>query len=236
MIATKAREQLLGWVLQLGEVDYERALEWQHGLVKMRQQGLARDTIIMLQHPPVVTVGRDGHTENFHQLKEVSPYFVERGGDVTYHGPGQLVVYFVFNLSRRGRDLHAFMDNIQQGIIQTLREYGVNAAKGDEHTGIWVGEKKIASIGVAVRHWITYHGAAINLNTRLRGFKKINPCGLDSRVMTSLQRLTHKKVDLTGFTHILLSRYSELFKTEFTPISLEALAEELESQSGGYGV
>jgi len=137
-------------VLDVGREEYDRVLEWQHGLVSMRQEGLARDTIILVEHPPVITVGKDGHKENFAGLPS-KPHFVERGGDVTYHGPGQLVAYFVFNLSRRGRDLHQFMNNIQEGIIRALANYKVDAKRGEEYTGVWVGEKKIASIGVAVK-------------------------------------------------------------------------------------
>lgn len=234
-MATAAKEKLLGWILQAGTVNYERALEWQHGLVKMRQQGLARDTIMMLEHPPVVTVGKDGHAENF-EHSPITPYFVERGGDVTFHGPGQLVVYFVFNLSRRGRDLHFFMNGVQEGIIQALREYGIEATRGTENTGVWVKGKKIASIGIAVKHWITYHGAAINLNTKLTEFRKINPCGLNAKVMTSARRLTRKEIDTDRFRSVLVQKYAEVFSTDFTPIDLETLAEELESQAGGYGV
>lgn len=234
-MVTAAQQKLLGWVLQAGTVDYERALEWQHGLVKMRQQGLARDTIMMLEHPPVVTVGRDGHAENF-EHSPITPFFVERGGDVTFHGPGQLVVYFIFNLTRRNRDLHVFMDGVQEGIIQTLAEYGIEAQRGKENTGVWVKDKKIASIGIAVKQWITYHGAAINLNTKLTEFKKINPCGLNSKVMTSAKRLTKKAVDPDRFREVLLGKYSDVFDTDFTPVNLESLAEELESQAGGYEI
>lgn len=224
-----------GWILDVGLQEYSRVLEWQHSLVSMRQQGLARDTIIFVEHPPVVTVGRDGHAENYAELN-IAPQFIERGGDVTYHGPGQLVVYFIFNLTRRGRDIHRFMDAVQEGIIRTLAEYSVTARRSEEHTGVWVGEKKIASIGVAVKHWITFHGAAINLNTNLADFMKINPCGLEANVMTSLQKLKRKKVDLHRFGEKLTAHYAAVFETDFTRIELESLAEALESQAGGYEI
>ncbi len=227
-----AEHKRYGWSLQAGQVDYQLSLEWQHGLVKMRREGLARDTIIFLEHPPVITVGKDGHKENYEGLK-VTPFFVERGGDVTYHGPGQLVVYFVFNLTRRGRDLHQFMSNIQDGIIKALAEYGIEGRKDSEHTGVWVGEKKLASIGIAVKQWISFHGAAININTNLQEFMQINPCGLNSEVMTSLSELTGKEEDAARFTAVLLDKYTEIFETTFAPVLLESLAEELESQAGG---
>ena len=224
-----------GWILDVGCQEYDRVLEWQHGLVTMRQQGLARDTIMLVEHPPVITVGKNGHKENFEGVA-VEPQFVERGGDVTYHGPGQLVVYFVFNLTRRGRDLHRFMDCIQEGIIRTLADYKVDAKRGGEYTGVWVGEKKIASIGVAVKQWITFHGAAINLNTELSEFERINPCGLDAKVMTSLQKINGKKIDMKVFGRQLTGHYAGVFETEFAPVELASLAEALESQAGGYEI
>ncbi len=140
------------------------------------------------------------------RISNVTPYFIERGGDVTFHGPGQLVVYFIFNLTRRGRDLHRFMDDVQEGIIRALAEYGIEAQRGVENTGVWVGKKKIASIGIAVKHWITYHGAAINLNTKLTEFNKINPCGLNAKVMTSAKRLLKKPIETEEFRRVLLDQ------------------------------
>lgn len=227
--------KLYGWHLELGKVDYDRTLAWQHGLVKMRKQGFARDTIITVEHPPVLTVGKDGHKENFAGLPE-PPIQVERGGDVTFHGPGQLVAYFIFNLARRGRDLHAFMAGIQQGVIDTLAAYGIEAAPGEEYIGIWVGKKKIGSIGVAVKNWITYHGIAINLNTDLSEFKRINPCGLEPETMISVEQIIGKKVELSEFSAKLIDNYSRVFETGFAPVDLESLAEDVESQAGGYEI
>ena len=106
-----------GWVLRLGRIEYERTLEWQRGLVKLRKDGMARDTLILVEHPPVVTVGKDGHKENYASLKE-KPFFIERGGDVTYHGPGQLVAYFICNLTRRGKDMHVYLDKLQDNLVK----------------------------------------------------------------------------------------------------------------------
>jgi len=232
MVKTDTRTSLYGWVLQLGRVEYEKVLNWQRGLVKLRKEGFARDTIILVEHPPVITVGRDGHEENFKGLAQ-EPFFIERGGDVTYHGPGQLVIYYIFNLQRRGRDLHKFMSDIQQGVIDALREFGVEAQRGEEYTGVWVGEKKIGSIGIAVKNWITYHGSATNIATDLKEFQQINPCGLQADVMTSLQRECGREVTLEEFGSVILEQYSRIFNTVFTPISLEQLAEDVESQEGG---
>jgi len=220
-----------GSVLWLGRVDYDRAHIWQRKLVKMRKEGFSRDTIMMLEHPPVFTVGKSGKEENYLKLKDKA-VFVERGGDVTYHGPGQLVVYYIFDLSRRDKNLHTFMENIQQGIIDTLFEYDITAKRGDEHTGIWVEDRKIASIGIAVKNWITFHGSAINLNTNLEDFEKINPCGLSSTVITSLKKETGKNINMNEFCTRLISAYDNVFEMKFETIYKEELFEQLESQSG----
>lgn len=232
MMTVTANKTHLGWVIQPGKVEFERALEWQRGLVKLRREGMARDTLLLVEHPPVVTVGKDGHPENFKDLK-CQPLPVERGGDVTYHGPGQLVVYFIFNLSRRGRDIHNFMAGIQEGIIGGLKEIGIESKPGTEHTGVWVKDKKIASIGIAVKNWISFHGAAVNLNTDLTEFEQISPCGLDPETMISAASLLKKPVDFGAFAESLIGQYSDIFDTEFYSVQLEEIAEDIESQAGG---
>lgn len=220
-----------GWYLQAGKVEYRQALAWQRSLVKMRRDGLARDTILFVEHPPVITVGKDGHLENYENCN-IPPVKIERGGDVTYHGPGQIVAYFIFNLTRRGRDVRKFMEDIQQGIIRLLAEFDLEAKMSDENTGVWVNEKKIASLGVAVKRWISFHGMALNINTDMKKFSQINPCGLSADDMISLSKITGKKHRLKSLEAKLLKHYSEIFETNFTPVELADLAEELESQSG----
>lgn len=218
--------------MELDKQPYEKVLRYQHGLVKMREQGIARDTIITVEHPHVITVGKDGHEENYSDLKTV-PIKVERGGDVTYHGPGQLVIYFIFNLARRGRDLHRFMVQIQEGIIKTLKSYNISGSRGDKFIGVWVGKKKIASVGIAVKKWISFHGAAVNLNTDLTQFESIHPCGLQSSTMVSAGSLIGKHIEMKTFAKKLVDNYAKIFKIDFCPVSLEELAEDIESQSGG---
>ena len=226
-----AKRDYNGWLLELGKVEYQRVLDWQRNLVKLRKDGMARDTLIIVEHPPVLTIGKDGHPENFKNTK-LKPIPIERGGDVTYHGPGQLVVYFICNLSRRKKDMHLYIDKLQDGIIETFKEYDVDARKDDANTGVWVGDKKLASLGVAVKHWITFHGVAINLNTDLSDFTQINPCGLTSDVMSTLAQVTKKKIDMKKFSEIIVDKYLEIFDTTFYKIKLEEIAEDIESQSG----
>ncbi len=227
-----AKEPLYGWRLELGTVDFEKVWRWQQGLVKMRRDGMARDTIILVEHPPVFTVGKDAHRENYSNL-EKPPVAIERGGDVTYHGPGQLVAYFIFNLARRGRNIHRFMEQIQDGVSIALMKYNVISRKDNEHTGVWVGNKKLASIGIAVKHWISFHGVAINLNIDSRQFENINPCGLEAGVMTSLRELTGKEVDMREFSAHLCEAYGQLFDTQFDVVQLDDLAEIIQSQKAG---
>ena len=232
---TRFFETRYGWVLRPGLVEYCQALSWQHGLVQMRLEGMARDTIILLEHPPTVTMGRDGHKGNFPEC-DLEPIYVERGGDVTFHGPGQLVAYFIFNLSGRGRDLHRFMADLQQGIIDTLRGVGITGRMDDDHTGVWVDDKKIASIGIAVKRWVSFHGVAINLNTDLKQFERIRPCGLEASAMTSVSEILGREISLSDFGDKLLEQYSRIFVTQFESVALESLAEDIESQAGGYTI
>jgi lipoyl(octanoyl) transferase len=220
-----------GWYLQAGKVEYGRSLAWQRSLVKMRREGLARDTILLVEHPPVITVGKDGHIENYENC-DIPPVKIERGGDVTYHGPGQIVAYFIFNLTRRGRDVRLFMEQIQQGIIKLLAEFDLEGRMSEENTGVWVNDKKIASLGVAEKQWISFHGMALNINTDMREFRQINPCGLTADDMISLSKITGKKHRLKPLEARLIKYYSEIFETNFTPVELADLAEELESQEG----
>jgi lipoate-protein ligase B len=226
------KDQLYGWRLELGTVDFEKVWRWQQGLVKMRRDGMARDTIILVEHPPVFTVGKDAHRENYASL-EKPPVAIERGGDVTYHGPGQLVAYFIFNLARRGRNIHRFMEQIQDGVSIALMKYNVISRKDNAHTGVWVGDRKLASIGIAVKHWISFHGVAINLNIDSKQFSNINPCGLEAGVMVSLRELIGKEVDMREFGEHLCDAYGQLFDTQFDVVQLDDLAEIIQSQKAG---
>ncbi len=226
-----ADKKFNGWLLDLGRVEYNRVLDWQRKLVKLRKDGMARDTLVLVEHPSVITIGKDGHPENYSHVK-IKTVQIERGGDVTYHGPGQLVVYFICNLTRRVKDMHLYIDKLQEGIIEACKEFGVTARKDSANTGVWVVDKKIASLGVAVKQWITFHGVAINLNTDLSAFKQINPCGLTSDVMSTLATITGKEIDMKKFSEVIVDKYAKIFNTNFYQIKLEEIAEDIESQSG----
>jgi lipoyl(octanoyl) transferase len=179
---------------ELGRVDYGQAMELQQQLVCDRKQGLIADHLLLLEHPHVITLGRNGHLENLLASDEIlqragiSFYSTDRGGDVTYHGPGQLVGYPILDLREWQRDVGAYVRAVEQTIIDTLADYGIAAGRIPKLTGVWVGERKIAAIGVHLSRWVTSHGFALNVGTDLDYFQYIVPCGL-TKPVTSMAAL-----------------------------------------------
>ncbi len=189
-------------VRRLGRVPYADALSVQEELVAARQEGPGRDTLLLLEHPPVVTLGR-GADESHLLLprKEMARRGVEvhdtaRGGDVTYHGPGQLVGYAVLGLPPPLQDLHRLLRTMEEALIGAARELGIEAGRVEGLTGVWVGREKLAAIGMRVARWVTSHGFALNVSRDLSGFDLIVPCGIQGRGVTSLSRLLGREVPL----------------------------------------
>jgi lipoyl(octanoyl) transferase len=176
-------------VIDLGRLDYREARDRQLEWVAARQRGERQDALLLVEHPHVITVGRRlGALANLLRPGEVEVIEVERGGDVTYHGPGQIVAYPILALGDGERDLHRFLRNLEEAMISTLARFGIAGSREPGKTGVWVAEgaRKIASIGIACRKWITFHGLALNVTTDLAYFARIQPCGFDARVMTSM--------------------------------------------------
>jgi lipoyl(octanoyl) transferase len=179
---------------QLGRIDYPSALQLQHKLAADRKLGLIPDQLLLLEHPHVITLGRNGHLENLLASDDILAragiafYPTDRGGDVTYHGPGQLVGYPILDLRDWQRDVGAYVRAVEETIIATLAEYGIAAGRIPKLTGVWVGERKIAAIGVHLSRWVTSHGFALNVSTDLSYFQYIVPCGL-TRPVTSMAAL-----------------------------------------------
>ena len=186
--------ELVDW----GVLDYEDALERQRGLVTLRQRGSCGDVIVVVEHPHVITLGRRREAlANVVAAADVPVVEIERGGDVTYHGPGQVVVYPIVQLEEDERDLHLFLRNLEEGIIKTVARYGIEAGREEGKTGVWYQGRKLASMGIACRKWVTFHGLALNVNTDLSYFQRINPCGFESSVMTSVSaELQNKPIDI----------------------------------------
>jgi lipoyl(octanoyl) transferase len=179
-------------VAHLGDVSYRDALALQEGMVRARIEGRTGDWLLYPDHPPVLTVGRGGSGESLRADPEtlrrlgIEIFEVARGGDFTWHGPGQLVGYAICDLTARDRDLHRFLRDLEQGLIAALKGWGLEGETIAGRTGVWVGGEKIASIGVAVRGWVSYHGFALNVAPDLTFFDLIHPCGLRGIHMTSL--------------------------------------------------
>ena len=176
-------------VVDWGRTEYADSLRRQHALVADRILGRTPDTLVLTEHEPVITLGRGSHAANV--LTDAYPTVtVERGGDVTWHGPGQVVGYLVRLLPKDGRDLVLHLRGLEDLVIAALGRFGIAGVRAPGKTGVWVasGEspKKIASIGVAARSWCTYHGFALNVDCDLAAFRAINPCGFDASVMTSM--------------------------------------------------
>lgn len=180
-----------GYLVDLGRAEYGKVLELQRELAGKRARDEIPDTLLLVEHDHVITLGRKTSASNF-QKQTVPVFQVERGGDATYHGPGQLVGYPITKLT--DHDVRRHVRNIEEALIRTGLSYGVHGTKLEGHPGIWVEGKKVASIGVAVTGWVAYHGFALNVNTDLSYFELIRPCGLDPATMTSMKVITGKEV------------------------------------------
>ena len=181
----------------LGRVTYAPALTMQDEAVTARTAGQCGDRIFLLEHEPVYTIGRKRDRSSLGE--EPLPHPVEeinRGGQATFHGPGQLVGYFIFDLQKLAPDLHVFLRWIEEGLIALLTDYGLNAQRREGLTGVWIEDRKIASIGVGVRKWITMHGFGLNVGSDLSGFEAITPCGIQGVTMTSISKELGREVSV----------------------------------------
>lgn len=183
-------------VVDWGTRDYRVSLAAMRALVRERQRGAVPDTLILVEHPPVVTVGVEGD-DGGAAASGLPVVAVERGGQATYHGPGQLVGYPIVDLNPRGHDVRRFVHDVEEVVIRSLAGFGVTASHVRGRRGVWVGgERKIASVGIAVDHWVTFHGFALNVDVDLSAFDRFHPCGFDGSVMTSLARELGRPVPL----------------------------------------
>jgi len=207
-------------VWRLGVVEYGAAYKLQKRLHQERVEGEIGDTLLLLEHPPTITLGKAGSIENILVPREtlhrmgISLYFVDRGGDVTYHGPGQLVGYPILDLSSRGGDLKRYVRDLEEVLIRTLEDFSIEAGRDPRHAGVWIDQKKIASIGLSIREWVTMHGFALNVCSNLEGFSLIHPCGFKDRKAASMQELLGFQPSMDQVTERLLGHFSEVFDPE----------------------
>jgi lipoate-protein ligase B len=209
--------------IQLVKTEYSRSHALQAKLHEMRCRGDLGDTIITVEHDPVFTLGRTGSRNNIlvseqeRQQLEIPVYEIERGGDITYHGPGQLVCYPIIDLRAYGKDIKRYISSLEQAMIDLCADYAIEAARRIGYPGVWIEEHKIGSIGVSVRHWVTMHGLAFNINVNKDHFAMINPCGLPIR-MISLADLTPESVTLNDVTQNLLRHMQSIFGWDIVPV------------------
>lgn len=196
----------------LGRLDYLSAVALQEQLVARKQQEALPDVLLFVEHPHVYTIGRGGDQANILVPQDVPVIRTGRGGDVTYHGPGQLVVYPIVDLrSKLRKDVHRYVRNLELSAIRTLADFGIVGERRPPYTGIWIGDKKIAAIGVAVRRGITFHGLALNVNSDLSYFKRIIPCGLAWADVTSMEKELGEAQSLTRVKASFLGNFSNVF-------------------------
>ncbi len=203
--------------IDLGRIGYREALELQKELFDRRLSGRIPDTLLLLEHDPVITIGTAGGDENIlvdeaHvRAAGIEMHCTDRGGNITYHGPGQLVGYPIFDLRGHGKDVHLFLRNLERSVIDVLAHYGIRGEAVPKLTGVWVGGDKICSIGVAVRRWITYHGFALNVSPDFRHWSFIHPCGLVGKEVTSIERVLGRPVEMAEIKTLAAEKVAEVF-------------------------
>jgi len=203
--------------INLGRTGFKEVWALQKEINKYKQNNKCNDIIISNEHNHVYTLGKSGDKDhlllNRTELgkKNIEYYEIDRGGDLTYHGPGQLVVYPIFDLHNHYLDSHRYLRDLEEVIILTLKEYGIESYRDEEFTGVWVEDKKICALGIKISRWITMHGLAFNINTDLNFFNFIIPCGIFHKGVTSLKELTGKEHSLDSVTEKVLSNFEKVF-------------------------
>ena len=204
-------------VRNLHLVTYENGLRLQQKLVAMRQAESLPDQLLLLEHPPVVTLGRGGDRGNLLASSEelrahrIRFYQTERGGDITYHGPGQLVGYPIVHLGEGSRDVRKYVTQIEEVLIRTVARFGITATRVEGLRGIWVGDRKIAAIGVRIARWVTSHGFALNVDPDLEHFQFIRPCGIHDRGVTSIARECGRSVAVDEVRQVVATEFADVF-------------------------
>ncbi|WP_241154390.1 lipoyl(octanoyl) transferase LipB [Staphylospora marina] len=214
---------------RLGLVPYMEAWDLQKDWVAKIDAGESGNRLLLLEHPHTITLGRGFHQENLIFSKEyydrqgISIVEIDRGGDVTYHGPGQLVGYPIFHLGERGNDSHGYLRDLEEALIIALKEFGIEGGRKAPYTGVWVGDVKIAAIGVKFnrgrknRGYITSHGFALNVNTDLRYFNLIIPCGIREFGVTSMQQILGREVDVNHVMDAVVRGFEQVFGWKAEP-------------------
>jgi lipoyl(octanoyl) transferase len=209
-------------IRRLGVIPYTDALELQNRLVELRKAGTIPDQLLLLEHPPVITLGVKTRNDRSHviatprtlQDEGVEVFESARGGDVTYHGPGQLVGYPILDLRPDRCDVHRYVRDLEETLIRAVATFGIHAHRMPGLTGAWVGDDKLAAIGVRIARWVTCHGFALNVSTNLAHFDLIVPCGITGKGVTSIERVTGRPVAMTEVADAVAARLADVFGRE----------------------
>ena len=227
--STGSADKCVLW--NLGLVEYKQAYQLQRRIHHQRVEGEISDTLLLLEHPPTFTIGKSGTLSNIlvseKQLRQrgISLYLIERGGDVTYHGPGQLVGYPIMDLKKRGEDIRRLVRDLEEVIIRTLKDFSIRAGRDKTHPGVWVDKEEVAAIGLSVQRWVSMHGFALNVNMNLDHFSLINPCGFSDRKATSMAKLLGHEISMEAVSERLVFHFSEVFDTRIELRTVTALEE-----------
>lgn len=202
-------------------MDYASCFEFQRGLLEDVAAGRQGHTLVFVEHDPVLTLGANFHEENLllsrseYRRLGIDVQSTDRGGDVTYHGPKQLVIYPIFNLNSFDKDLHKWLRGLEEAIIVALQTFGLNGYRFPPNTGVWVNERKIGAIGIKVRRWVSMHGIALNCNNDLAPFKAIVPCGIQDYEVTSLSHELGREVTIADAKPVVRAAFESVFDLKF---------------------
>ncbi len=200
-----------------GSVPYPVALELQMRICRLKKRGYEKDVLLLLEHPPTITLGRNAKRENLLagesvlQGRGIGLYEVDRGGDITFHGPGQLVGYPILLLGAGERDVHGYMRSLEESLIRLLRDYGIESGRDSKYTGVWTEQGKIAAMGVHISRWITRHGFALNVNTDISYYDLIVPCGIVGRPVTSMRNHLAREMRLEEIADRYAAKFGDVF-------------------------
>jgi len=214
----------------LNNIDYQEAWDLQKEILEMRVDEKINDILFLLEHPHTYTLGKVADKRNligsvdYLMQNKISVFDIDRGGDITYHGPGQIVGYPIIDLKKWKQDTHRYLRSLEEVIIKTCSEYGLKGVRDSKYTGVWIGDKKIAAIGIKVSRWVTMHGFAFNINTDLDFFSGIIPCGIVDKGVTSLKNELSKSIDISEVKEKLVNNFKNIFDYEdVTAISKDEL-------------